>query len=172
MWLGIEPERMRVLGIPVSVDRAEPARPPADARDGRRVLIMGGGRGLGVRYRTVRRLDRCPAVFTIDVVCGTNRRLRQRLVRDRGRFKHPIRIRGYVHNVVALMKRVDLLITKAGGMTLAEAVGVGVPLLLVRSLPGQERGNTDVMVRHGVAVLLVGGSRTGPTWMPGQRGRP
>ena len=155
MWLGIEQERIRVLGIPVSVDHAAPSPALSDARRGRRVLVMGGGRGLGVRYRTVRKLDRCPAAFTIDVVCGTNRRLRKRLLQNRRRFKHPIRLRGYVRNAVALMSRADLLITKAGGMTLAEAVCVGVPLLLVRSLPGQERGNTEAMVHHGAAVHVT-----------------
>jgi processive 1,2-diacylglycerol beta-glucosyltransferase len=155
MWLGIEQEQIHVLGIPVSAAHMTPAPPPSDARRGRRVLVMGGGRGLGVRYRTARKLDRCPADFTIDVVCGTNRRLRQRLARNRHRFKHPIRLRGYVRNAVALMRRADLLITKAGGMTLAEAACVGVPLLLVHPLPGQERGNTEVMVHHGAALHLT-----------------
>jgi processive 1,2-diacylglycerol beta-glucosyltransferase len=111
--------------------------------------------GLPAAFRTVRKLDRCPAAFTIDVVCGTNRRLRRRLVRNRHRFKHPIRLRGYVGNAVALIRRADLLITKAGGMTLAKAACVGVPLLLVRFLPGQERGNTEVMVHHGAALHLT-----------------
>ena len=110
---------------------------------------------MGVRLRTVRKLDRCPAVFTIDVVCGTNRPLRRRLMRNRRRFRHSIRIRGYVRNAVVLMARADLLITKAGGVTLAEAACVGTPLLLVRPLPGQERGNTEVMVHHGAALHLT-----------------
>jgi processive 1,2-diacylglycerol beta-glucosyltransferase len=152
MWLGIEQERVHVLGIPVSVNPAAVSRPPDGARDPRRILVMGGGRGMGVRYRTVRELDRSPALYTIDVVCGTNRRLRRRLVRNRQRFKHPIRVRGYVSNAVALMARAELLITKAGGVTLAEAACAGTPLLLVRPLPGQEKGNTEVMVHHGAAL--------------------
>lgn len=151
MWLGIDQARIRVLGIPVSVDRQTPRSPP-QAPEERRVLVMGGGRGMGVRYQTVRRLDLCPDAFTIDVVCGTNRRLRKRLMRNRRRFKHHIRVRGHVHHAVALMSRADLMITKAGGMTLAEATCVGVPLLLVRPLPGQERGNTEVLVHHGAAL--------------------
>jgi len=155
MWLGIEQEHVRVLGIPVSVDHAAPSHAPPDTPERRRVLVMGGGRGMGVRYRTVRKLDRCPDTFTIDVVCGTNRPLRRRLVRNRQRFKHPIRVRGYVSNAVSLMARAELLITKAGGVTLAEAACVGTPLLLVRPLPGQERGNTEVMVHHGAALHLT-----------------
>jgi len=158
MWLGIAQARIHVLGIPVPAGHDMPARTPSVARAPQRVMVMGGGRGMGVRYRTVRMLDRCPADFTIDVVCGTNRDLRRRLVRNRHRFRHPLRIRGYVTNAMALMARADLLITKAGGLTLAEAACVGVPLLLVRPLPGQERGNTDVMVHHGAALHVPGES--------------
>jgi processive 1,2-diacylglycerol beta-glucosyltransferase len=153
MWLGVDESRIRLFGIPVSATAPPaPPRPPAGPREGERVLVMGGGRGMGIRYRTVRRLDRCPDNFTIDVVCGTNRRLRRRLARQRHTFTHPLRIRGYVRNAVELMSRADLMITKAGGMTLAEAVCVGVPVLIVRPLPGQERGNTEVMVHHGAAL--------------------
>jgi len=152
MWLGIDQRRILILGIPVSVDSLVAPSPPAKSRGGRRVLVMGGGQGLGISCRMVRRLDRCPDDFTIDVVCGTNRRLRKCLVRNQRAFKHPIRVRGYVRNAVALMSRADLVITKAGGMTLAEAACLGVPLLLVRSLPGQERGNTEVMVHQGAAL--------------------
>ncbi|MBU0678359.1 MAG: hypothetical protein KJ626_09595 [Verrucomicrobia bacterium] len=155
MWLGIEQDRVHILGIPVSVDCAAVSRAKHGARDQRRVLIMGGSRGIGVRYRTVRRLDLCPETFTIDVVCGTNRRLRRRLIRSRHRFKHPIRVRGYVHNAVTLMSRADLMLTKAGGLTLAESACVGVPLLLVRPLPGQEKGNTEAMVHHGAALHVA-----------------
>ena len=152
MWLGIDQARIRVLGIPVSVDHpAAPCHPPGSNGE-RHVLVMGGGRGMGVRYQTVRRLDACPEPFTIDVVCGTNRRLRKHLMRSHRKFKHCVRVRGYVRNAVALMSRAELMISKAGGMTLAEATCVGVPLLLVRSLPGQERGNTEVLVHHGAAL--------------------
>jgi len=151
-WMGIDKQRIRVLGIPVSRDGTGAHSAPADTPMERRVLVMGGSRGLGVRYRTVRRIDLSAADFTIDAVCGSNRSLRRQLVRNRHRFKHPIRVRGYVRNAVALMSRATMMVTKAGGLTLAEAACMGLPLLLVRPLPGQERKNTEVMVHHGAAL--------------------
>ncbi len=150
MWLGVRRERIHVLGIPVAVERM--GVPSAMRPDDRHVLVMGGSRGIGIRYRTVRRLDRCPEAFTIDVICGSNRRLRRLLDRHGRDFKHTLCVRGYVDNALPLMARAELLLTKAGGMTLAEAVCMGVPLLLVRPLPGQEQGNTEVMVHHGAAL--------------------
>jgi processive 1,2-diacylglycerol beta-glucosyltransferase len=152
MWLGEDQNRIHVLGLPVSVDYLSPPHTPLRWRSQRRILVMGGGRGMGIRYQTVRRLDLCPDAFTIDVVCGTNQRLRRRLLRNRHKFRHSVRARGYVRNTVKRMSRADLMISKAGGMTLAEATCLGIPLLLVRPLPGQERRNTEVMVHHGAAL--------------------
>jgi processive 1,2-diacylglycerol beta-glucosyltransferase len=52
------------------------------------------------------------------------------------------------------MCKASLLISKPGGVTSAEAMALGVPMLLIRPLPGQETGNTDVLVRHGAAVHI------------------
>jgi processive 1,2-diacylglycerol beta-glucosyltransferase len=154
MWLGVDESRISVFGIPVSVTAPMKPDTTGGARGNGHVLVMGGGHGMGIRYRTVRRLDRCPADFTIDVVCGRNRHLRKRLMRRRHKFKHRIRIRGYVRNAVALMHRSDLIITKPGGVTLAEAICAGAPLVLVHPLPGQEKGNAEAMVHHGAALLV------------------
>ena len=154
MILGTPAERIHILGIPIQADVLA-ARGKTTSRDaGRRVLVMGGSRGLGARFATIRSLDRAAADFTIDVVTGTNRRLRKKLLAARHRFRHPIRIRGYVQDAMAIMRRASLLIGKPGGLTSAEAMASGTPMLIVRPLPGQERGNTEMLVRHGAAIHL------------------
>ncbi|HOW97788.1 MAG TPA: glycosyltransferase [Kiritimatiellia bacterium] len=151
---GVHRPNLFPLGIPIHTGFVTERKTRVSREDGRRVLVMGGSRGLGARYRTIRYLDRSTEDFTIDVVTGANRRLRAKLIRNRDKFRHPIRIRGYVKDVVALMHRASLLISKPGGLTSAEAMAVGLPMVLVRPLPGQERGNTEVLVRHGAAVHL------------------
>lgn len=149
--LGVDRRRLFPLGIPIRPG-VGPLPPEARPKGERHVLVMGGSRGLGVRYQTVRSLDRSPISFSIEVVTGNNRRLRARLLRNRRTFKHPLRVRGFVKNAVELMQRADLLISKPGGITSAEAMAVGLPMVLVRPLPGQERGNTDLLVREGAAI--------------------
>jgi processive 1,2-diacylglycerol beta-glucosyltransferase len=155
MILGIPAEQIHTLGIPIQADILA-ARHRTISRtnghDGRRVLVMGGSRGLGARFKTIKQLDRTPGDFTIDVVTGTNRKLRKQLLRARHKFTHPIRIRGYVKDAMALMSRASLLIGKPGGLTSAEAMASGTPMILIRPLPGQERGNTEMLVRHGAAI--------------------
>jgi processive 1,2-diacylglycerol beta-glucosyltransferase len=154
MILGTPSERIHVFGIPIQADMLAARRRTVSRENGRRVLVMGGSRGLGARFKTIRNLDRSPADFTIDVVTGTNRRLRKQLLAARHKFKHPIRIRGYVKDAMALMRRASLLIGKPGGLTSAEAMASGTPMLIIRPLPGQERGNTEMLVRHGAAIHL------------------
>ena len=154
MILGTPRDNIHAYGIPIQADVLAARRKIVSRTNGRRVLIMGGSRGLGARFATIRHLDRSPADFTIDVVTGTNRRLRRQLVAARHKFKHPIRIRGYVQDAMALMRRASLLIGKPGGLTSAEAMASGTPMLIIRPLPGQERGNTENLVRNGAAIHL------------------
>ena len=49
------------------------------------------------------------------------------------------------------MAAADVLVTKAGGMTLAEATAAELPLILFGSLPGQERQNERFAARAGIA---------------------
>ena len=154
MILGTPADRIFTYGIPIQADVLAARKRTVSRENGRRILVMGGSRGLGARFATIRHLDRAAADFTIDVVTGTNRRLRKQLLAARHKFKHPIRIRGYVKDAMAIMRRASLLIGKPGGLTSAEAMASGTPLLIIRPLPGQERGNTEMLVRHGAAIHL------------------
>ena len=64
-----------------------------------------------------------------------------------------LRAVGFVRDVPRLMAAADLLITKAGGMTIAEALAAETPLLLYGSLPGQERRNERFASRAGIALV-------------------
>ena len=152
--LGVARQRIKVYGIPVSPQFAVGPGSSAPPAGRPRVLVMGGSLGLGARYSTLRQLDRATGDFAIDVVAGTNVRLRRHLLRRRAGFAHPLRVRGYVQDVHALMHRASLLISKPGGLTSAEAMVAGLPMIVVRPLPGQESGNLEKLVSRGAAVHL------------------
>src|SRR5262249_31947555 len=83
---------------------------------------------------------------------------------------------GFVENVAELMLACDLLLTKTGGVTLAEAFCCGLPVLAFDPLPGQEEGNARYVVSRGAAELarspahLVGLARE-LRWAPDRRER-
>lgn len=50
---------------------------------------------------------------------------------------HKVTVKGFVHNIDEYMGAADLLVTKAGPGTIAEAMARGLPLVLSTFLPGQ-----------------------------------
>lgn len=51
---------------------------------------------------------------------------------------------GFVRNMAEYMVAADILVTKAGPGTIAEAAAVGLPIMVTSHLPGQEAGNVDI----------------------------
>ena len=56
---------------------------------------------------------------------------------------------GFVTNMAEYMVAADVLVTKAGPGTIAEAAAVGLPVMLTSFLPGQEAGNVNVVLDGG-----------------------
>jgi len=155
---GIPADRVLASGVPVdSSFAAAPDRLALRAElglpaEGPVVLVTSGMRGLlrGVAEScaTLASLDRS---FIAVVVCGNDRRLAVRLDRCYGRDAR-FRILGRVHDMARVMGAADLVVSKAGAVTCAEALALGRPLLLHRSLPGQERANEACLVAVGAAL--------------------
>jgi 1,2-diacylglycerol 3-beta-galactosyltransferase len=56
---------------------------------------------------------------------------------------------GFVSNMPEYMVAADILVSKAGPGTIAEAASVGLPVMMTSFLPGQEAGNVDVVLESG-----------------------
>ena len=61
---------------------------------------------------------------------------------------------GYIDNIHELMGISSIIITKPGGITVSEAMAKGLPLLIVKPIPGQEQMNTEYLVRNKVAIKI------------------
>ncbi|MBI2217911.1 MAG: glycosyltransferase [Candidatus Rokubacteria bacterium] len=153
---GIPAERVVVTGVPVrpefdeSVSQLEARLALGLRPDVPVVLAMAGSEGgLGRLGGVVEALGRLERPLQSVVVAGRDIRLAQRLARAaRGR---DIRVLSWASDVRRLMAAADLLVTKAGGMTLAEAIAAELPLVTYGSLPGQERRNERFATRAGIA---------------------
>jgi len=56
---------------------------------------------------------------------------------------------GFVTNMAEYMVASDIVVTKAGPGTIAEAASLGLPVLMTSFLPGQEAGNVDYVLEKG-----------------------
>jgi processive 1,2-diacylglycerol beta-glucosyltransferase len=50
------------------------------------------------------------------------------------------------------MAAADLLVGKPGGLTTAEALARGLPMVIVHPIPGQEERNADHLLEAGAAI--------------------
>jgi 1,2-diacylglycerol 3-beta-galactosyltransferase len=82
----------------------------------------------------------------LAVVTGHNPALRRRL--EGVVWEIPTRIYGFVDNMPELMSASDVLVTKAGPGTLAEAFIAGLPVIISSYIPGQEEGNVKYVLEQ------------------------
>jgi processive 1,2-diacylglycerol beta-glucosyltransferase len=57
----------------------------------------------------------------------------------------------FVDFVTSIMAASDIFITKAGGISVAEGLAAQLPMIFVKSMPGQEAGNVFIMEKEGCA---------------------
>ena len=155
---GIEEKKIRVTGIPVDPkfgrmqDRNRIAEGIGLNPSLPTVLIMGGGQGLGPLEEVVYSLDALPLSFQMIIVTGLNKSLRENLKKRESEIAKPVHIVGYVDNVEELMEISDIIVTKPGGLTTAEALVKGLAIVIAGCLPGQEEKNSLFLVNERVAV--------------------
>ncbi len=156
--LGLPPERITVSGIPVDPAFADPIDRIAECRDWGLnpehpiLLLSAGAAGFGSAEFMVERLKSLEPRVQAIVVCGRNDDLKHRVERLLGECGDRFRVLGYTNDMPALMRVADLLISKPGGMTSAEALTAGLPMCIVNPIPGQEERNSDHLLEEGIAV--------------------
>jgi len=151
-------EGVRLTGIPVHPAYADPpSREEARARlglprEGRVLLVMSGGIGVGPIEQVVGSLAREEG-WILQVVCGNNAALRRRLQRLFG-DRPGLRIEGFVGDMPDRYAASDLVVMKPGGLSTSEVLCVGLPILLIDPIPGQEQRNSDYLLDRGAARVL------------------
>ncbi|HET9979072.1 MAG TPA: glycosyltransferase [Ktedonobacterales bacterium] len=164
---GMADERLCVSGLPV-----DPRFTTAIAGDERQsvrqalglhpdlftVLVMGGGEGVGGLDRIAGALATSCLPVQVIAVAGRNPALYRNLVKQQCEWAAPHRVVGFAHNVPDLMRAADVVVTKAGSVTIAEALACGLPIILSSVIEGQESGNVDYLERNGVGRLARGAS--------------
>jgi processive 1,2-diacylglycerol beta-glucosyltransferase len=113
---------------------------------------MSGGFGMAQMGAAFERILTIERPFQMVVIAGKNEKLRKRLaVAAKGRGDR-FRVFGFVTNVQDFMEAADLVITKAGGLTVSECLAKSVPMLIFSPIPGQEERNCDYLLERGAAV--------------------
>jgi processive 1,2-diacylglycerol beta-glucosyltransferase len=160
--LGVPPARITVSGIPIDPVFADPRNALAMARKHGldparwRILVTAGGFGVGPVERLVNALLDLRHSAQVVVICGRSAELKQRLdaLAAMRPADGPVTLRAvrYTRAMDEYMAAADLLVGKPGGLTTAEALARGVPMVIVNPIPGQEERNADHLLEAGAAI--------------------
>jgi processive 1,2-diacylglycerol beta-glucosyltransferase len=123
----------------------DPARPV--------VLVLGGGLGLGVDVVAEQLLAKRPDADLV-LVTGHNRPMRSALASRAAEHAGRLHVFGWTTRMEYFIRASDIVVGKPGGLTVAEVLACGRPLLAARSLGGQEGFNTRFLERHDVGRVV------------------
>lgn len=143
---GVPPEKTRTFGFPVSPEfgagSPEQIEPSAGGRP--RVLYL-----VNARKEDAPQLVQALAGIRdieLTVAVGRNRRLLRQIAEIR-KTSPPFDLVGWSDEMPRLLRTAHLLISKAGGATVQEAIAARRPMIVNHVVPGQEEGNARLIAQ-------------------------
>ncbi len=156
--LGLPTDRITVSGIPVNPDLGDPVD-RAQILSGYgldpeipTLLISAGAAGGSYTHAIVQQTLRMQNSFQAIVVCGHNDELKREIdaiVRPR---RERYQVLGFTTDMGNLMRAATLFVGKPGGLSSSECMASGLPMILIKPIPGQEVRNSDFLLEEGAAV--------------------
>ena len=151
------PEKLEVVGLPVAAQHCAPVGNKLTLRqrlgwltDLPMVIIVGGVEGMGPLARTARAIDASGLRLGLVIICGRNLKLRAALQAQT--WENPAFIHGFTRDMPDFMRAADVIVTKAGSVTIAEALNANLPIILYGKVPGQEDGNVAFVESEGAGI--------------------
>lgn len=155
--MGLPDDRVTVSGIPVraglggAVDREAVLHRYGLRDDLPTVLISAGAAGGDYVLSIVHQVKRLQTPCQAIVVCGHNDALRRDIEAAVGGVDHFV-VLGYTDDMINLMGASTLFVGKPGGLSSSECMAVGLPMVLINPIPGQEVCNSDFLLEEGAAL--------------------
>jgi processive 1,2-diacylglycerol beta-glucosyltransferase len=152
---GIPSAKTRTFGFPVSPEFAEvdETRSPPSDEHGRRVLYLINARK-SVAAEMVHRLTGISNI-QLTVAVGRDRRLRKSVENIRSVAARPFALVGWSEELPRLLRSSHVLISKAGGATVQEAMAAACPMIVNHIIPGQEEGNARLLVETHCGTIAL-----------------
>jgi processive 1,2-diacylglycerol beta-glucosyltransferase len=155
---GIGDASVHVTGIPLMPVFAQHYPSRKDMRrqlglnpDAVTILVSAGGFGFGGVDETVARLADLPYNLQVLAVAGRNEKLENAIGKVAETRQGRVVPFGFVTNMHELMASSDFAVTKPGGLTSSECMALGLPMVIIQPIPGQEERNANYLLEQGVA---------------------
>ena len=151
---------VRVVGMPVRrAFLAEPATGQARAMSGgRHLLIFGGSQGAkAINQAVIEALAALQALNGLRVTHQTGAQDYERVTAAYRRASLDAEVAPFLYDMPAVLRSADLVVARAGGMTVAELTVCGKPAILIplpTAIYNHQALNAAVMESAGAAVVL------------------
>lgn len=158
--LGATADSVAVTGIPVRAEFEQPydkqvlRHELGLAPDRPVVLLLSSAGGLAPAELLLQQLIDMRADAQIVAIAGHYRRLEERLRRLTAGTRRSVRVIGFTNEMHRWMHAADIVVTKPGGLTVAEVLVCGAAMAIVNPLPGQELCNNDYLLEHRAAIKV------------------
>ena len=153
---GAPEHKIQPLGFPVSHHFAEAVgeeiSPPGPGRPARVLYLANTG-----RKKCGKTLDGLLAISNLHltIAVGRDGLLREKLARRLARHGDRVRVMGWTNQMPQLLRQHHLLIGKAGGAIVQEAIAARCPMIVNQVIPGQEEGNAELVRQLGIGVIAM-----------------
>jgi len=142
---GVPREQVKALGFPVSpqfTDSTEVVPDPAPGQPRKLLYIINSGKKKA--GKSIDRLLEIPDT-TLTITVGRDAELKAKII-DRTRdFSNRVKVIGWTNQMPQLLMSHHLVIGKAGGATVQEAIAARCPMIVNQIIPGQEQGNAGLI---------------------------
>ncbi len=90
----------------------------------------------------------------MTIVAGRDAELRAKLIERTRDMEHRVKILGWTNQMPELMMSHHLIIGKAGGAVVQEAIAARCPMIIKQVIPGQEEGNAELIERFNIGAVV------------------
>ncbi len=156
---GLSAERVRQIGIPVHPDISRETRTAADMREALgwqpdlTTLLVVGSKRVRNLPEVLRVFNHSGLPIQLIVVTGGDDDLYREF--QQTVWHIPTRLYNFVDDMPTYIRAADVMVCKAGGLSVTEALAGGLPILLIDLIEGQETGNAEYVVQNGAGELAT-----------------
>jgi UDP-N-acetylglucosamine:LPS N-acetylglucosamine transferase/predicted metal-dependent phosphoesterase TrpH len=151
---GVAEKNIQTLGFPVNpifADNPEALAPPLGNEPRRVLYIINTG-----RKKADKAVDRLLALENVHltITAGRDPDLRAKLIERTRDFGDRVNVLGWTNQMPELLMSHHLVISKAGGATVQEAIAARCPMIVNQVIPGQEEGNAELITRFNLGAVV------------------
>jgi 1,2-diacylglycerol 3-beta-galactosyltransferase len=151
-------EQIEVIGIPVHPALSQETREKAAIRaelgwdPNLATLLIVGSKRSRLYVEVAHVLNHSGLPVQLIVATGGDDERYEEL--QKTEWHRPAHVYNFVKNMPTMMRAADVIICKAGGLTVTESLACGLPLMLTDVIPGQETGNAEYVVNGGAGEMI------------------